>query len=32
MTLIIINPTVDVGSEDRLGFLPGELSFNNTTI
>ena len=24
--LIIINPTVDVGSEDRLGFLPGELS------
>ena len=24
--LIVINPTVDVGSEDRLGFLPGELS------
>jgi len=23
--LIIINPTVDVGSEDRLGYLPGEL-------
>ena len=23
--LIIINPTVDVGNEDRLGFLPGEL-------
>jgi phosphate starvation-inducible PhoH-like protein len=23
--LIIINPTVDVGSEDRLGFLPGDL-------
>tara|TARA_B100000900_G_C20531406_1_gene696486 strand:+ start:258 stop:995 length:738 start_codon:yes stop_codon:yes gene_type:complete len=23
--LIIINPTVDVGSEDKLGFLPGEL-------
>ena len=24
--LIIINPTVDVGNEDRLGYLPGELS------
>ena len=24
--LIIINPTVDVGNEDKLGFLPGELS------
>ena len=24
--LIVIYPTVDVGSEDRLGFLPGELS------
>ena len=24
--IIIINPTVDVGNEDRLGFLPGELS------
>ena len=24
--LIVINPTVDVGSEDRLGFLPGEFS------
>tara|TARA_B100001996_G_C18499964_1_gene531133 strand:+ start:29 stop:757 length:729 start_codon:yes stop_codon:yes gene_type:complete len=23
--LIIINPTVDVGNEDKLGFLPGEL-------
>lgn len=23
--LIIINPTVDVGSEDKLGFLPGDL-------
>ena len=23
--LIIINPTVDVGSEDKLGYLPGEL-------
>ena len=26
--LIIINPTVDVGNEDKLGFLPGELSAN----
>ena len=24
--LIIINPTVDVGNEDKLGYLPGELS------
>ena len=24
--IIIINPTVDVGNEDKLGFLPGELS------
>ena len=24
--LIIVNPTVDVGNEDKLGFLPGELS------
>ena len=24
--LIIINPPVDVGNEDKLGFLPGELS------
>jgi len=24
--LIIINPSVDVGNEDKLGFLPGELS------
>ena len=24
--LIIINPTVDVGTEDKLGYLPGELS------
>ena len=24
--LIIINPTVDVGNEDKIGFLPGELS------
>ena len=23
--LIIINPTVDVGNEDKLGYLPGEL-------
>ena len=22
--LIIVNPTVDVGNEDKLGFLPGE--------
>ena len=26
--LIIINPTVDVGNEDKVGFLPGELSAN----
>ena len=24
--IIIINPTVDVGNEDKLGYLPGELS------
>ena len=24
--LIVINPTVDVGNEDKLGYLPGELS------
>ena len=35
--LIVINPTVDVGSEDRLGFLPGELSskiqqYNQSTV
>ena len=24
--IVIINPTVDVGNEDKLGFLPGELS------
>ena len=23
--IIIINPTVDVGNEDKLGYLPGEL-------
>ena len=35
--LIVINPTVDVGSEDRVGFLPGELSskiqqYNQSTV
>ena len=32
--LIIINPTVDVGNEDKLGFLPGELQakFQKTII
>ena len=34
--LIIINPTVDVGNEDKLGYLPGELqqkiqSYNEST-